>query len=215
MDVKEEEILGPDISTHWYYVSKGRALRALLGSRHFEVILDVSAGSGVFSRLLLEAGVCRKATCVDPAYSDEHLERHNGHAISFRCSVARPTQDLILLMDVLEHVEDDIGLLRDYTRHLPAKRAHGDFGACLPMAVVGPRCVSRASSPLLARSARGRRRAGRVERPPQPVFLRRLVPLGGRHPNGSGLASEARRHCRGKLAAKALAAGEHDPDVDQ
>ena len=120
MDVKEEEILGADISTHWYYVSKGRALRALLGSRQFEEVLDVGAGSGVFSRLLLEAGVCGTATCVDPAYSTEHLERHNGHAISFRRSVERPTQDLILLMDVLEHVEDDTELLRRYTQHLPA-----------------------------------------------------------------------------------------------
>ena len=120
MDVKEEEILGPDISTHWYYVSKGRALRALLGARRFEEILDVGAGSGVFSRLLLEADVCRKATCVDPAYADERLKRHNGHSISFRRSVECPTQDLILLMDVLEHVENDTELLRSYTQHLPA-----------------------------------------------------------------------------------------------
>ena len=119
MDVKEESILGSDLQNHWYYVSKGRALRAVLGDKKYREVLDVGAGSGIFSRQLLEAGICDRATCVDPAYSKEYSESFNGNEISFVRSVDRQTQNLVLLMDVLEHVEDDVQLLRQYTESLP------------------------------------------------------------------------------------------------
>jgi 2-polyprenyl-3-methyl-5-hydroxy-6-metoxy-1,4-benzoquinol methylase len=119
MDVKEESILGADLQSHWYYVSKGRALRAVLGNKKYREVLDVGAGSGIFSRQLLEAGICDRATCVDPAYSKEYIESFNGKDISFVRSVDRQTQNLVLLMDVLEHVEDDVQLLRQYTESLP------------------------------------------------------------------------------------------------
>lgn len=119
MDVKEESILGSDLQNHWYYVSKGRALRAVLRDKKYREVLDVGAGSGIFSRQLLAAGVCDRATCVDPAYLKEYSESVNGNEISFVCSADRQTQDLVLLMDVLEHVEDDVQLLRQYTESLP------------------------------------------------------------------------------------------------
>jgi len=119
MDVKEESILGSDLQDHWYYVSKGRALRRLLRQFTFREVLDVGAGSGIFSRQLLETGICSRATCVDPAYSREHVEDADGHEICFVKHVDEPGQDLVLLMDVLEHVEDDVGLLRQYTSSLP------------------------------------------------------------------------------------------------
>jgi len=112
MDVKEEAILGPDIAGHWYYRSKGRALRAFL-ERPPRSILDVGAGSGVFSRLLLDAGAI-EATCVDPAYATERQERHHGKPINFLRQVEHSAADLVLMMDVLEHVDDDAGLLRHY-----------------------------------------------------------------------------------------------------
>lgn len=115
MDVKEEDILGPDIADHWYYVSKGRALLSFLGGARADSVLDVGAGSGIFSRQLLDAGVCASATCVDPAYPQERSESHNGREISFVRSAGGPGRDLVLMMDVLEHVDDDAGLLRQYT----------------------------------------------------------------------------------------------------
>jgi SAM-dependent methyltransferase len=114
MDLKEEAILGEAIGSHWYYVAKGRALRAMLGGVRVPEILDVGAGSGVFSRQLLDAGVCERAVCVDPGYALERTERHHGHEIEFRRSVERVPQGLVLMMDVLEHVDDDVGLLRSY-----------------------------------------------------------------------------------------------------
>lgn len=66
MDLKEEDILGESIYEHWYYISKGQALHHFLGDINTPEILDVGAGSGVFSRQLLDKGICKSAVCLDP-----------------------------------------------------------------------------------------------------------------------------------------------------
>lgn len=119
MDLKEEAILGGAIASHWYYVAKGRALRAMLGPLRVREVLDVGAGSGVFSRQLLDAAVCERAVCVDPGYAREHVERYHGREIEFTRSVERVSQRLLLMMDVMEHVDDDVGLLRSYAAGMP------------------------------------------------------------------------------------------------
>lgn len=118
MDLKEEGILGNGINTHWYYVSKGRALQAILGDLKFDNILDVGAGSGIFSKQLLDNGFCDEATCVDPNYHEEKIELHNGKKIHFVKGIDIPTQKLILMMDVLEHVPDDRTFLEKYTSNM-------------------------------------------------------------------------------------------------
>lgn len=119
MDLKEEGILGDKSPGHWYYVAKGRALCRMLGGRQFGEVLDVGAGSGTFSKLLLDRGMCTSAVCLDPHYAQEHAECHRGAPIRFVRSVGQVTQSLILMMDVLEHVEDDIALVRSYTDAMP------------------------------------------------------------------------------------------------
>jgi 2-polyprenyl-3-methyl-5-hydroxy-6-metoxy-1,4-benzoquinol methylase len=120
MDLKEEDILGDKIDTHWYYVSKGRAMRALLGKDlSVDEVLDVGAGSGVFSKQLLDEGLCQRSVCVDPGYKEEREDVHNGKPIRFLKSLDKTTQDLILMMDVLEHVPDDVALLKQYTSSMP------------------------------------------------------------------------------------------------
>lgn len=119
MDVKEEDILGPDIARHWYYLSKGRALLDFLRPVRNATLLDVGAGSGIFSRQLLDAGKCDRAICVDPAYAEERTESHNGREIAFVRSMDDGAYDLLLMMDVLEHVDDDVGLLRQYSKGMP------------------------------------------------------------------------------------------------
>ena len=118
MDVKEASILGDNAGRHWYYASKGRALLQLLEGLSVDTVLDIGAGSGVFSRQLLDAGVCRRAVCVDPAYPGERVERHNDQEIRFARSPDQGPADIILMMDVLEHVDDDIDLLRRSTGNL-------------------------------------------------------------------------------------------------
>ena len=119
MDVKEEEILGDRVNDHWYYVAKGRALRQFIGDIQAEAILDVGAGSGCFSRQLLDHQHGQRAICVDPNYAEERAEEHHGKPISFVRQVEGEATGLILMMDVLEHVEDDVALLKQYAQHLP------------------------------------------------------------------------------------------------
>jgi hypothetical protein len=118
LDLKEEAILGSDIAQHWYYVSKGRALRDFLGDVKASQVLDVGAGSGIFSRQLLDQGLCESALCVDPNYSEERSEQHHGKQIRFVRRIDGGQQQLLLMMDVLEHITDDTGFLKEYVRTL-------------------------------------------------------------------------------------------------
>ena len=119
MDLKEEDILGDKIYEHWYYVSKGKAMRSFLGDIKADEVLDVGAGSGIFSRQLLDHNICNTAVCVDPNYSEETEENHNSKSIRFVKSIEKTTQNLTLMMDVLEHVEDDVALLKEYADTMP------------------------------------------------------------------------------------------------
>jgi SAM-dependent methyltransferase len=114
MDLKEVGLLGGDEGGHWYYASKARALRRCLVDRQPEEILDVGAGSGFFSKMLLRQTTARSAICVDPGYAEERSEIESGKPIAFTRFHTAGEADLILLMDVLEHVDDDVGLLRAY-----------------------------------------------------------------------------------------------------
>jgi 2-polyprenyl-3-methyl-5-hydroxy-6-metoxy-1,4-benzoquinol methylase len=111
MDVKEEELLGGAVGDHWYYRSKRFALDSMLRGVPFCRVLDVGAGSAIFSRHLLD-GSAESAICVDSAYPGERCESYDGKMIRFVREVSPGNADLVLLMDVLEHVDDDIGLIR-------------------------------------------------------------------------------------------------------
>lgn len=113
MDIKEEDILGESIHDHWYYVAKGRALKAAIAGLKKDGVLDVGAGSGIFSKILLDDG-WRSATLVDPAYPEETDEEWHGKPLEFRRGINKNSAGLIMMMDVLEHVPDDAALLREY-----------------------------------------------------------------------------------------------------
>jgi hypothetical protein len=113
MDLKEEAALGTGIDSHWYYVSKSLVVEAHLQGRGLR-ILDVGAGSGWFSRRMLQRGIADHAVCVDPGYREDRDERVGERRLSFRREVESIDADAVLLMDVLEHVEDDVGLLASY-----------------------------------------------------------------------------------------------------
>ncbi len=48
MDLKEEQQLGKAVYSHWYYISKGKAMQRYLGAISVPEVLDVGAGSGFF-----------------------------------------------------------------------------------------------------------------------------------------------------------------------
>lgn len=120
MDLKEEAILGDAVAEHWYYRAKLAAVRRLLQGGRVREILDVGAGAGFFSRALLRSGEIVAATCVDPGYGEERDEIVAGKPLRFRRGVARTAADLVLMMDVLEHVDDDVGLLGEYVSKAPS-----------------------------------------------------------------------------------------------
>ncbi len=114
MDLKETEILGDDVNKHWYYLSKAKAVSKLLDKFSPRKIMDIGAGSGYFSKLLLNKTTASEAWCVDISYEKEESLVENGKPIHFVRGLERADVDLVLLMDVMEHVDDDVALLRDY-----------------------------------------------------------------------------------------------------
>jgi len=118
MDIKEQDLLGDAVNQHWYYVSKAAALSHVLKGETFSRILDVGAGSGFFSRHLLSTTDAREGLCVDPHYDTEWDESIGDKSLRFRHSAQDYDADLVLLMDVLEHVDDDVALLSQYTETL-------------------------------------------------------------------------------------------------
>src|SRR5512141_1292721 len=108
MDLKETSILGSAVESHWYYRSKARALRNVLGNVDRSTILDVGAGSGFFSRDLLRNTDAAGAWCVDTSYAGDSDECYAGKPIHLRRSIGEIDAGIVLLMDVLEHVDDDV-----------------------------------------------------------------------------------------------------------
>src|SRR5262245_9481758 len=114
MDLKELEILGGAQDTHWYYVSKARALLRAIGNRTPARVLDVGAGSGFFAKILLRDTTAAGAVCVDTGYTERRLEAYRGKPIAFTPSARTDDVDLVLMLDVLEHVDDDVALVQEY-----------------------------------------------------------------------------------------------------
>lgn len=114
MDLKEQNALGSQADSHWYYVSKARMIAGHVPAKP-RLVLDVGAGIGWFSKWLIKNCDVEEAVCVDPGYDvpDRTID-FMGHRIRFVQSVTETDADVILLMDVLEHVDDDVAILRQY-----------------------------------------------------------------------------------------------------
>lgn len=90
-------------------------------------VLDVGAGDGfVASQLLAALPGGSAVTCVDTEYSDQHLaELRASSPAGLRFERAAPAQefDVIVMLDVLEHIADDRRFLRDFV--MPRLRPGG------------------------------------------------------------------------------------------
>ena len=120
MDLKEETILGADIGRHWYYRAKAAALHRAVAHLRPQHILDIGAGSGFFSRYLLAETEAQSALCVDTGYASDRNDRAAGKPVRYRREIDSSDCDLVLMMDVLEHVDDDRGLVRHYAAKVPS-----------------------------------------------------------------------------------------------
>ena len=112
MDLKELGLVDP--ATHWYYQSKIVPFKRAYNKYSFQpkTLLDIGAGSGFFAKSILQLDSNLTATCVDPNYESEWLE--NDGRVRFVKSTKIYSADIYLFVDVLEHVEDDLALLKSY-----------------------------------------------------------------------------------------------------
>ncbi len=104
-----------DPATHWYYRSKCKAVLQAIAGITPTSVLDVGAGSGFFAReMLRRVPSLRAATCVDSGYTTSTTEFVDGKPLFFVPSVTDAQADLLVMMDVIEHVADDVALMREY-----------------------------------------------------------------------------------------------------
>jgi hypothetical protein len=114
MDLKELQSVNGATQKHWYYQSKAWALQKLVECTHAQNILDIGSGSGFFSKYLLENTSIEQAMCVDIGYEKDWDDYHAGKPMHFRKNIRTSKADLVLMMDVLEHVDNDSTFLRSY-----------------------------------------------------------------------------------------------------
>lgn len=116
MDLKETDIFGDHIWKHWYYNSKAKFMMQMLSGLDFQKIVDIGAGSCFFSKYLLRYTTATQSTCIDFYYEKEESETFEGKMLSRKKNfdTSDATADLVMLGDVLEHIEDDYSFLQDY-----------------------------------------------------------------------------------------------------
>jgi len=119
MDLKELES-GVDPATHWYYQSKKIPLVAyvkkVFAQRRVPLTLvDVGSGSGFFMYELMKEipQMISKVYLVDIGYTEEEINATKNQSIEkTRLLPEKIETAVVVMMDVLEHLEDDHGMLR-------------------------------------------------------------------------------------------------------
>jgi SAM-dependent methyltransferase len=112
MDLKETGRVDPN--KFWYYVYKGNFIveQTLRFKKDINTLFDVGAGSGYFASKFKDLNPKIEAFCIDPFYSHSDLGKKNG--MNFVLKSPQDQADTLLFIDVLEHVEDDAMLLKEY-----------------------------------------------------------------------------------------------------
>ncbi|MDB5234164.1 MAG: hypothetical protein JWR44_1157 [Hymenobacter sp.] len=118
MDLKElENGVNPD--THWYYQSKKlpllRFAQQLARAGEPLTIIDIGSGSGFFAYELEKAmgAALAKVWLVDIGYSEEEMAPTRGTKIEKVHDVPMQVSNgLFIMMDVLEHLPDDLAMLQ-------------------------------------------------------------------------------------------------------
>ncbi|MBA3830245.1 MAG: methyltransferase domain-containing protein [Taibaiella sp.] len=119
MDLKELEN-GVDPEVHWYYQSKKLPLftyaRKILKTVKPLDIVDVGSGSGFFAISLDKEFnyQLKKIYLVDINYTEEELNSTRNNKIQKTLAIPEKIENsLVILMDVLEHLEDDLKMLQE------------------------------------------------------------------------------------------------------
>lgn len=123
MDLKERDKI-KIIKRHPWEMSRADIVLSLLKQELKKGInvLDIGCGDMFLEDYLIKNGVDCHFYCVDIAYSDEEVERLSGRYENVKVyndlsffDQANVTVDVVLLLDVVEHVGDDNAFVRDLT----------------------------------------------------------------------------------------------------
>jgi len=122
MDLKELEN-GVNPKTHWYYQSKRRPLAAYFEKISAELkqkvtVIDFGSGSGFFAHDLLEyyPDKIDEIWLVDIGYTEEEMANTGNPSVKKMRYIPEGVDNaIIIMMDVLEHIEDDYGILKEIT----------------------------------------------------------------------------------------------------
>jgi hypothetical protein len=116
MDVLEtNQLTETQALNHWYYRTKFNLLKREIGRMQLsgnKVLMDMGSGLGLFLTFLERDGVYKPDQMfgVDIAY-DSPQTAIGGNALIFPDWEEGKSVNVITLMDVLEHIEDDFGFL--------------------------------------------------------------------------------------------------------
>lgn len=127
MDLKELES-GVDPNIHWYYQTKRiplfRFFNNLVKKQNKAfTIIDFGAGSGFFSIALYEAfpNKIKEVLLIDIGYTQQELSDTAQSTIKKLHYIPQGVEDsVVLMMDVLEHIEDDHAIIKDIKHRLGA-----------------------------------------------------------------------------------------------
>jgi len=111
---------------HPWETARLKALATILRPHLFNEIkvLDVGCGDGFISRGLFSSLQTKNITAVDINLSDSQLSEFNLESSEIKYSRDLPdngTFDLVLLLDVVEHIDDDVSFLADIVRRYLSK----------------------------------------------------------------------------------------------
>jgi len=130
MDLKELEN-GVNPKVHWYYQSKKVPLFRYFKKLTKEqgkalTVIDFGSGSGFFAIELQEAfpNMVKEVLLVDIGYTAEEMAATEGSNIRKMHYIPEGISDcVVVMMDVLEHIEDDYAILQDIRNRL-GENAH-------------------------------------------------------------------------------------------
>jgi hypothetical protein len=118
LDLTEDNLDNP--IEHWYYSYKFSAILKALGSRHTLAVrlVDVGAGSALFSRELARRNPKLMVTAIDINYTESELLDHTEN-FKRTSKFTDEIGEIYLMNDVLEHIEDDRLFLKSITDSAP------------------------------------------------------------------------------------------------
>jgi hypothetical protein len=118
MDLIETQMKEP--IKHWYYAHKYNSIRELILSDLVKanVLIDVGAGSALFSHEILKFAHQLECFAIDTGY-EVPVSVDSINRITYLQEANHIGADIYLLTDVLEHVPNDVELLSSYVDSAP------------------------------------------------------------------------------------------------